>query len=107
MIEMIDLLYRTDKYITASSDAWAGYFKVGKDIFFSKIDAILHASKTNADVTFHFHDDVYGSVDWTRPLHVPLDVLYRQRAQQLRDKYDYLVLHYSAGSDSHNILRIS
>jgi hypothetical protein len=31
--------------------------------------------------------------------------LYKQRAQQLRDTYDYLVLYYSGGADSHNILR--
>jgi len=33
-----------------------------------------------------------------------LTQLYKERAQQLRDKYDHLVLHYSGGSDSHNIL---
>jgi hypothetical protein len=35
---------------------------------------------------------------------VPLDDLYKQRALQLRDKYDYLILNYSGGADSHNIL---
>ena len=30
--------------------------------------------------------------------------MYVERCNQLRDKYDYLVLHYSGGSDSHNIL---
>jgi hypothetical protein len=102
---MIDLFTRTDKFITSASDAWAGYFKVDQKIFYSKIDAILYASKTDFDVTFHFHDDVYGKVNWTQPVYTPLNQLYRQRAQQLRDKYDYLVLHYSGGSDSHNILR--
>lgn len=33
-----------------------------------------------------------------------LDYLYKQRAEQLRNNYDYLILHYSGGHDSHNIL---
>lgn len=33
-----------------------------------------------------------------------LELLYKQRAEQLREKYDYLILNYSGGSDSHNIL---
>ena len=42
------------------------------------------------------HQDKLGTAN--------LDKLYAARAQQLRDKYDYLILHYSGGSDSHNIL---
>ncbi len=103
--QMMNLLSRTDNFISSSSDAWAGHFKVGERIFYSKIDAILHASQTDLDVTFHFHDDVYEKANWSQPSYTPLNELYRQRAQQLRDKYDYLVLHYSGGSDSHNILR--
>lgn len=33
-----------------------------------------------------------------------LDCLYKQRAEALRNQYDYLILHYSGGHDSHNIL---
>jgi len=33
-----------------------------------------------------------------------LSELYRQRAQQLRDRYDYIVLMYSGGADCQNIL---
>lgn len=102
---MIDHFTRTENFITPESDAWAGHYKVGERIFYSKIDAVLYATKTSSDVTYHFHDDVYEKVNWSRPMNVSLNELYRQRAQQLRDKYDYLVLHYSAGSDSHNILR--
>jgi hypothetical protein len=35
---------------------------------------------------------------------IPLDDWYKLRAQQLRDEYDYLILNYSGGPDSHNIL---
>jgi len=34
-----------------------------------------------------------------------LDFLYALRARQLREKYDYLVLYFSGGADSTNILK--
>ena len=33
-----------------------------------------------------------------------LDYFYIKRAEQLRNSYDYLILHYSGGHDSHQIL---
>jgi hypothetical protein len=90
---------------TKESDAYAGLFVVGQKIYFSKVEALMAATQLKLNVAYVFHDSVYGKVDWHKPLNVPLDDIYRRRAQQLRDKYDYLILHYSAGSDSHNILR--
>ena len=64
----------------------------------------LAACKKDQEVKWHFHDEVYSQLDWTkRPQHTLKD-LYKQRAQQLRDQYDYLVLHFSGGGDSWNIL---
>lgn len=80
-----------------------GFYRVGNDSYDNKLLA-LAACKKDQEVTWHFHDEIYSQLDWTkRPLGTLKD-LYKQRAQQLRDQYDYLVLHFSGGSDSWNIL---
>ena len=44
------------------------------------------------------------ALDWTQPSRIPLTTLYKIRAQQLRDKYDYLMLMFSGGADSTTVL---
>lgn len=73
--------------------------------FASKLEACkFSATNGNADVKFYYHNHIWESFDKTLLGKVPLCDLYLERAQQLRDKYDHLVLHYSGGADSHNIL---
>lgn len=74
--------------------------------FSSKTAALTYASKVKERLNWTFYPDVWKnflSKNYTLGI-TSLDELYRLRAQQLRDKYDYLILHYSGGSDSHNIL---
>jgi len=73
-------------------------------IFFNKGDALIHASKTGKDVTWYFNDDIFSAIDWSIPIDTSLTELYKQRAQQLRDKYDYVSLFFSGGVDSTNAL---
>jgi hypothetical protein len=75
-----------------------------KKLFASKLDAVKYASQTGQSVYFYYHDHIWNSFDKTLLGKIPLITLYKERAQQLRDKYDHLVLHYSGGADSHNIL---
>jgi hypothetical protein len=83
----------------------SGYWKVEDKCFFNKRECLLYASKIkNYSVTFHFLDDIYQSVDWSTEPTKTLDQLYFERALQLREKYDYLILMFSGGSDSNNIL---
>lgn len=72
--------------------------------FYNKTEALSFASKFNFGVKWMFNHSVYGNIDWTIPIEIPLKELYRMRAQQLRDKYDYIILHYSGGQDSNNML---
>jgi len=81
-----------------------GVYKVGDLMFINKSDALIVASKTNQDVTWHFNDTVFSSIDWSIPIETSLPELYKRRAQQLRDKYDYLSLFFSGGVDSTNVL---
>lgn len=71
----------------------------------SKPDALRHASAIGGPVHFYYHNKLWESYDRSRIGSVSLVELYKQRALQLRESYDYLVLHYSGGADSHNILR--
>ena len=81
------------------------YWKVQDKIFHNKFDALLEATKSNNNVTFHYYDNVFEHFDKSLLGKNNLNDLYRQRAQQLRDEYDYLILYFSGGADSYNILR--
>jgi hypothetical protein len=82
-----------------------GYYIVNGLPIKNKLQAILEASKTNTNVQWNFFDDFFDKAVGSFNKHdVPLKEFYRIRAQQLRDSYDYLILNYSGGSDSHNIL---
>lgn len=83
-----------------------GYYTVGNFQTFQKFLAVKEHQRTKAGVKWHFNDDVLNSYDWTCSNNLDLDKLYRQRAEQLRNTYDYLVLFYSGGSDSQTVLDI-
>lgn len=82
-----------------------GYYRVGWKKFYHKTLALIESQKSRYDLEWIFNDDVYGAIDWSIPISESLDELYRQRAQQLRDKYDYILLYFSGGADSSNMLR--
>jgi hypothetical protein len=81
-----------------------GYYQVGHNNYVKKTDALVAATKSRLPVHWNFHDDVYSAADWTRRPAGTLRELYRIRAQQLRDRYDYIVIHFSGGADSWTVL---
>lgn len=70
------------------------------------VDEMAVSKTFREPVTFWFNDDVFSQLDWTKEPDVRLDQLYIERARQLREDYEYLILSYSGGSDSHEILEI-
>jgi hypothetical protein len=72
--------------------------------FTSKVKALHHARQYNTKVHFYYHDDVYSQLDWKIEPPQSLDYYYREQAQRIRDNYDYVILCYSGGYDSSNIL---
>ena len=82
-----------------------GYYKVGDLEFESKIQACLFASKINQDVSWHFNEEVFSKYPWHIEPELTLDQLYDKRARELREKYDYIIISYSGGADSHNIVQ--
>ena len=83
-----------------------GHYEVGARRYLYKTEALKDSKKSGQPLKFYFNDDIYGKFDWTKEPEPGVDIreFYRRRAQQIRDKYDYLVLIYSGGPDSGNIL---
>jgi hypothetical protein len=81
-----------------------GYYQAGELETLFKYQAIQQDKKTNSGVKWLFNESEFTAHDWTREPTESLNELYRQRAQQLRDDYNYLVVFYSGGSDSQTML---
>lgn len=81
-----------------------GVYRCNGKPFFNKLEAILEANQSNSHVEWDYHDSTFANHDWQIEPPLSLDALYRERALQLRDAYDHLVLFYSGGVDSWNIL---
>jgi hypothetical protein len=78
-----------------------GYYTVGENFkTYSKLLAIEEMNRTGIHLEWHFNKDQYSQFNWTVEPTESLDELYRQRAQEIRDRYDYIVVWYSGGADS-------
>jgi hypothetical protein len=81
-----------------------GFYKVGDYKTYSKIEAIELATKQKLPLTWDFNHKLFSCYDWSKEPSQSLDELYAIRARQIRNSYDYVVLMYSGGIDSGNIL---
>ena len=81
-----------------------GEYRVGTRLFQNKIEALL-ACGPGETPHWQFMERALSSEDLTREPAEDLYELYRQRAWQLREQYDYLVLMFSGGIDSYTVLR--
>lgn len=85
-------------------DEKIGYYLVNDKKFANKAQAIEEASRNGLCPSWVFNPSQFGAAAWDQEPVESISTLYAQRARQLREKYQYLVLNYSAGSDSQNIL---
>ena len=76
------------------------YYDKDRNIYTNQINA-LNCGK---QCWFYFYDKELTVVDWKREPNESLDVLYRKRAEYIRDTHKYVILCYSGGHDSTNIL---
>jgi hypothetical protein len=85
-----------------------GYYIVNNEVYYNKNQAMLAGSKQpgvvgglhHDPVHWLFNEGVFIKFPWHIEPNVPLNELYRIRAQQLRDQYDYIRLELSGGADS-------
>jgi hypothetical protein len=89
--------------ITFNPDKF-GFYQVDNFTSFSKYEALEQSRKTNQTVEWNFNRSVFDTIDWTKEPDMDLWEMYKARARQIREAYDYVVLWYSGGSDSHNLL---
>lgn len=76
-----------------------GYYSVGNRTTCSRTEAFEWG-----EPSWHFNDDIFLKLDWKVEPNIPLKELYKIRCRQIREAYDYVVIMYSGGSDSHNII---
>jgi len=81
-----------------------GHYKVNNNIFYNKIQAILHANLTKADISWNFNKEIFDKYDWSNDPAMSLNAIYAQRARQIREEYDYVIIMASGGADSTNVL---
>jgi len=80
-----------------------GYYLVGNYKTYSKIDALEYAHLINTPVKWIFNDDVFSTHPWHIDTQEDIKKLYKKRAEQIRNKYDYVVIWYSGGADSFTV----
>jgi hypothetical protein len=81
-----------------------GYYQVGDTRTYSRYERMDLLHQHPCDWRWVYNDNFFSQYDWTREPTESLDELYKQRAEQLRRDYDYLILYYSGGYDSANML---
>ena len=81
-----------------------GYYLVGNYKTYSKIEALERAHLLNIPVEWIFNDGVFSTHPWHIDTKEDLKKLYKKRAEQIRNKYDYIVIWYSGGVDSFTVL---
>ena len=84
-----------------------GYYIYNRKTYDTKLalhGAIIEARDPDPKPQFWFHDDVYGAINWGLEPDLSIEQLYKIRAQQIRDQYDYLILMFSGGADSSTVL---
>jgi hypothetical protein len=81
-----------------------GFYQVGERRTYSKLEAVELHRQTGIHPHWNFNEEFFKGYDWTVEPKDDLETLYARRAQQIRDTYDYVVVAYSGGVDSDNIL---
>lgn len=71
---------------------------------FKQYNDRLEAINSGNHCDFYYYDLEFSKFDWTTPPKESLQELYRRRAQQIRDQYDRVVICYSGGIDSTQVL---
>ena len=76
------------------------YFQYQDQIFFSLRDVLDNLKSNYKNAYFNFYDDVFQQYDWSKEPVESFEELKKIRAQQIRQKHNYIRLYVSFGSDS-------
>jgi hypothetical protein len=81
-----------------------GYYTCNNQEFDSKLQALMYSTVAKKDVAWYFNNQTFDNYAWHVEPTLSLDALYDIRARQIRERYDYVIISYSGGADSHNIV---
>ena len=81
-----------------------GFYTVGDRKTYSKQEALEWQATTGVFPEWNFNRRSFDQYDWSREPQQDLWDLYKDRARQIRSRYDHVVIWYSGGSDSSNML---
>jgi hypothetical protein len=81
------------------------HWQVNGEKFNSQFLAWRTASEKNTKPSFYFYDEEYDKLNWTQEPNESWDDICYERCFVLRERYKKLTLMYSAGRDSHHLLR--
>jgi hypothetical protein len=82
------------------------YWTVDSKRYYNQFDVWLAiGSRDISTAQFHLYESSFDSLDWTQEPATSWDDLVLLRCLQVRNKYKHLCLLYSAGRDSHHMLR--
>lgn len=82
-----------------------GHYSANGVTYTNRFEAWETALKTDTPIQFNYDDEFWAAQDWKTMSKMSLQKLYELRAIQLRADYDYVILCYSGGADSWNILQ--
>jgi hypothetical protein len=82
-----------------------GYWICNEKKFVNKYQAMVYSTGNKKPIFYNYFNDIWKNFDRSLLGKYSLNELYKQRAKQLREKYDYLILYFSGGADSYNVLR--
>jgi hypothetical protein len=94
-------------HTTFTQDPAMGWYEIGGKIYWDKASALLEGSRLGfkySDLHWNFNDEVFGKFNWGVEPPGDIRLYYQNRAKELREKYDYIILNFSGGSDSTTIL---
>jgi len=77
-----------------------GCYHVGDKTFYGKVEALIEATKTGHFPEWQFNRNIFDKINWEIEPQLSIKELYRMRAQQLRDRYDWIRVEASGGGDS-------
>lgn len=81
-----------------------GFYDVNGCAFTSKILACAEGTRQKKHPKWIFNQDCWAKTKWSEEPSETLEELYKQRAIKIREMHDYVVLVWSGGADSTNML---
>lgn len=84
-----------------------GFYLYNEKIYFIRekaYDDMLANNDYNGRIQFYYNDHLFSKINWEHEPNIDIAVLYKIRAQQIRDKYKHVIISFSGGSDSYETL---